>query len=110
MKEELLLDYYYEYKENGKKREFCFDASYLNTEDLCIWVENNYICMADKSVFVFKEDLDKRTGSDMPSLIYETSDVDEIADIRKALGIKDYDERLKSVYLITQGVSLKLAK
>ena len=101
MNEILLLNYYYEYKQNSVTRPFCLYKSLLETDDLVIWEEEGTISFADKKEYLFRKDLLEANGREL-KFIYETTDMEKIIDIKKALGDKDYDNRLERIYMITQ--------
>ncbi len=98
MNKELLMDYYNDYKENKTVKAFCFFKSFLETDDLCIWLFKNTICISDK------KDYDSVALIDDESvlLIYETQDKGKIANIKIALGRVDYGERVLEIYELSQ--------
>ena len=107
MNAEILLKMKEEYENACVTFPMCIYASYLNSEDLCIWYNTIYLGISDRS------DYEKKLAEDemCTRLVYETTDEKKIKKIKKILGRVDYSRRLDELYsTITSEKQLSLTK
>ena len=88
----------------------CIYASYLKSDDLSIWFNNKYLGISDNSDYLKECEKALEEGEEV-SLIYETTDVNEVKRIKKALGRADYSKRLLELHsIVTKEKGLSLTK
>ena len=103
MDAEILLKMKDEYEEAYVTTPLCIYASYLKSNDLCLWYDTRFVNVSDKEDYE-KSELEK-------TLIYETTDEKQVRKIKKILGIVDYSKRLTMLYsTVTSEQHLSLTK
>ena len=74
-----------DYVDNHMPKDYCLYASFLGTNDLCIWVDENYVSVGD-----VRDYLTKIVNQEEVRLLFETLDTEQIQRIKHILGIADY--------------------
>ena len=116
MDAEILLKMKQEFEDAYVTHPMCIYASYLKSEDLCIWDNSVYLGISDvtdyaKELQKFEENNDLLIGETEPILIYKTVDPKEIKKIKKIIGMVDYSKRLTELYsVVSHGNRLSLTK
>ena len=97
MNGQILLQMREEYDDMKINTPLCLYGSYLNSEDICVWYDQKYLCVSDGMDYLEAME----TAEDKPLIIYETQDEKKIKTLKKILGMVDYAKRLDELYALS---------